>query len=686
MKPGDDVRCRYATWERDVGSDAPGTGPLSPDFSGMSPELMDRFVKELEHARGVIGERAEAVRRVFAARGLPAASLSPIGEVERWIDERLPDLRRRHRMAVGLSHAPGWSPAASSALVPYDEGNLLGVAEARRLGGALAAAYKDVDPDAPFDFHLVDKYREMVEALAAHADDSEFTAAFFAGIGARRTVELPRRLRQVLQEDVDEAVRTASRAFGSAVSGGSAVPGFAAVAGAVRGRADDEEDREAVGDLLSAGRLPTEWLAQVVATQVFLPGDETRGETLAPYLEALAADPAAARLAIALATRNSPLPKDTATSLLSPPGLAALYGRDRRPDLATFLRDLNDRAAVDAASADAFGRMLAAASGAYDERDGAHSDVAARFAFAVVTGTSGFRFAPPTRVHLAEIAGAYATEMAEGADLGDSNQLLPSAFGPVESRVPGLSPAFRLSPEDTYRFLLAFAGDESDRRPFDQGMGDLARRLVGVNVPAMLKAADPSRLDDVFAALGNVRGFELAAAEKHLQALDDLAEQNEEADDLTWDVGQLVLGKAVPPGELLWLMLDQGRGLMKSLSPDEKTNVERLRDGDDAETLGRQHAVAGLLLGAGFPAAVSPKDYQATCPPGVAIADEKGNLRPFPSIAQSGNQGLRALDQWFITNGLGGRDDLSLGEESKKLGDIFEGRKNNGKARAVTLD
>ncbi|XVQ83346.1 hypothetical protein ACQP2K_31585 [Microbispora siamensis] len=644
---------------------------------------MDRFVKELEHARAVVGEHAGAVRRVFAAKGLPAASLSPIGEIERWIDERLPDLRRRHRVAVSLSHAPSWSPTASSALVPYDEKSLLGAAEARRLGGALAAAYKDIDPDALFDFHLVDKYRKIVEKLAAHADDSEFTAAFFAGIGARRTVELPRRLRQVLQENVDEAVRAASRAFGSAVSGGSAVPGFSAVAVAVRTRADDDEDRRSIGELLSAGRLPAEWLAEVVATQVFLPADETRGETLAPYLKALAADPAAARLAIALATRDSPLPKDTAARLLMRPGLGP---RDRRPDLVTFLRDLNDRAAVDPTSADAFGRMLAAASGAYDERDGAHSDVAARFAFAVVTGASGFRFAPPTRVHLAEIAGAYATEMAEGANLGDANQLLPSAFGPVESRVPGLPPAFRLSPEDTFRFLLTFAGAESNRRPFDQGMGDLAKRLVGMNVPPMLKADDLSRLDDVFAALGNVRGFELAAAEKHLKALDDAAERNDMADDMAWDVSQLVLGKALPQGELLWLMLDQSRGLMDNLGPDEETNVERLRDSDDAETLGRQHTVAGLLLGAGFPAAVSPKDYQAACPPGVAIADDEGNLRPFPAISQSGNQGLRALDQWFIANGLGGDEQLSLGQSSQRWADRFDGSKQRAQGRAELLN
>ncbi|WP_211591640.1 hypothetical protein [Microbispora sp. H10836] len=289
---------------------------------------------------------------------------------------------------------------------------------------------------------------------------------------------------------MDEAVRTVSRAFGSAVSGGPAVPGFAAVAASVRTGAGDEEDRRDIGDLLPAGRLPTEWLADLVATQVFPSREKTPAKTLAPYLRALAADPAAARLAISLATRDSPLPKDTAARLLALPGVAP---RDRRPDLVTFLRDLNDLAAADATSADAFGRMLAAAAGAYDEKDGAHSDVAARFAFAVMTGTPGFRFAPPTRVHVAEVAGAYATEMAEGANLGDSNQLLPSAFGPVESRVPGLSPAFRLSPEDTFRFLLAFAGDESDRGPFDQGMGDLANRLVGVNVPPMLKG--PARHD-----------------------------------------------------------------------------------------------------------------------------------------------------------------------------------------------
>ena len=49
----------------------PGTGPLSPDFAGIDPELMDRFVGELERARRVIGENVEAIRQTFAANGMP---------------------------------------------------------------------------------------------------------------------------------------------------------------------------------------------------------------------------------------------------------------------------------------------------------------------------------------------------------------------------------------------------------------------------------------------------------------------------------------------------------------------------------------------------------------------------------------------------------------------------------------
>jgi len=52
---------------------------------------------------------------------------------------------------------------------------------------------------------------------------------------------------------------------------------------------------------------------------------------------------------------------------------------------------------LDASSADApCGRLLASASGAYDERDGAQSDLAARFAFTVITTVDDLSLASAT--------------------------------------------------------------------------------------------------------------------------------------------------------------------------------------------------------------------------------------------------------------------------------------------------
>lgn len=656
----------------------PGTGPLSPDFSGLDPEAMERFIAELTRGRGVIGENAEAIRREIAALGIPMSALNRIREIEDWIDERLPELRRRNRLARETSKWPGWAPLPTG-LAAYDEQGLLPAAEARRLGRELAERYKSIDPDPPlgWDPGLDEKLESIVAALRAHALDPDLTAAFFAGIGPRRTLELPARLRYGLQRDAEKAIETLSVAFGSAVAVAATTPEFRPVSDALRTHRGDPEERRAIGDLLSAGRFPTEWLAKAAFTQVLSRGSKDTGAVLAPYLNALAKDPSAARLALALATRD----------LAREPGFApyGVPGPDRRPDLATHLRDLAKRVETDAGAADAFGRLLAAASGAYDETDGRHTEAAARFAFTVITTADEMRIAPATRVHLAEIAGAYATELTEGANLGDDNQLQPSAFTPVASRVPGLSPAFRLNPEDTYRFIKTFAATDADLAPFQTGMGDLARRLIDHNVPIMRATADPTRLDDVFAALGNVRGLELAAATAARAPADDRRAAASDAASVGSGGLLGIVGMVVPggtAGQALWTALSTGWSAYDTYKSEEPPEKEKLRSADELETLGRRHAVAQSLLDAGFRPTLSPQEYQATCPPGVAIADAQGKLRPFTDIARSGEPGLQALDRWFIANGLGKDDKLALGELSGRFSDRFDGRKQHAEQRA----
>jgi len=660
----------------------PGTGPLSPDFSGLDPEQMERFIAELDRGRGVIGENLEAIRRELAAVGIFPPELNRIAELARWIDEQLPDLRRRARLARETAKWPGWAPVLTG-LVAYDEKRILPAAEAQRLGRALAERYNRIDPDPPLGFApgLDEELRRIVAELREHALDPDFAAAFFGALGPRRTVELPRRLRLGLPSgDEAKAIETVSIAFGSAVAGAATSPGFRAVDEAVRRRRDDHEERQAIGDLLSAGRFPTEWLAKVAFTQVLAYGSRDPAATLTPYLNALAKDPAAARLALALSTRE--IARFPALPL-TPFGTSR---SDSRPDLATYLRWLTTRVGRDAEAADAFGRVLAAASGAYDEADGRHSEPAARFAFTVITRADEWKVPPAMRVHLAEIAGAYASEIAEGADLGDDNQLQPSAFGPVASRIPGLSPAFRLSPADTYRFLTTFAATDTDLAPFEAGLGNLARRLIDHNVPLLRRTGDPTQLSAVFAVLGNVRGFELAAAEAVRGPLDERRAAG--ADAVSVGGGALfgIVGLAIPgglTGQALWTALSTGWSAYDTYKPDPPKGTDHLMAADRLETLGRRHAVATALLQAGFRPQVSPGAYQAACPPGVAIADDRGNLRPFADIAKSGEPGLQALDRWFIANGLGKDDKLALGELAGDLADRFDGRKQQAAQRAA---
>ncbi|WP_214412919.1 DUF6571 family protein [Sphaerisporangium fuscum] len=672
-----------------VSSGAPalptGTGPLSPQFTGINPALMDGFVAEIDHARGVIGERTEAIRRVFAANGVPATSLNPIAEIEHWLDERLPDLRRRSRQAHELAKLPSWAPGGAGALLPYEEKTVLPAAEARRLGTDLASQYKSINPDAFFDPGLDEKYQKIVNALAAHSHDPEFTTAFFTSLGLNRTMQLPERLRRVLQEGDQEAVDTVSRALGTAISAGAA--GMAAISKGLKDKADKYDDQKAIGELLSAGRFPTEWLAQVVATQIFTPGDKATGSVLTPYLHALANDPGAARLAISLATSDSPLPRD-ALAKLSAGGLFPVALADRRPNLVAFLKNLNDRAAVDATSADAFGRVLAAASGAYDEKDGHHSDMAARFAFTVITTADGLKLADPTRIHLSEIAGAYATEITEGANLSDVNHLLSSAYGNFKSQIPGLKPAFRLSPEDTYKFIRTFTDTTENQMPFREGMGNLARRLIDAEVPTMMKSKDTTQLDDLFAALGNVSGLQLAAEKKWGKAKDDAADASDKTFSTISGNTLGVFGLFVPGaqvGATLWTVLSGVWSAADTYKPDQEKEVEKIENTDNLETLGRQHAIAQALMDAGFKPKISPQDYQAAHPKAVAISETNGHLRPFADILKTGKGGIESLDSWFLDNGADD-DKNSLGGVTRFLADRFDGRKDYSRDRARMFD
>ncbi|MET8156986.1 DUF6571 family protein [Sphaerisporangium sp. NPDC005289] len=627
---------------------------------------MTGFITEIDHARGTIAEHTEAIRRVFAANDLPATSLTPIAEVEHWIDTHLPDLRRRVQTARNTAQLPNWSPQATH-LIPYEEKPALPTAEAQRLGQELATQYKKAS-EGLINLDRQAEYQKVLDTLAQHVHDPAYTAAFFAALGVHETLQLPVVLREHLGDPGeatlapprpdDELIRAISQAFATAVSSGSRLPGMTQISNALRSPDLDPRDTFGASLILAAGAFPAEWLAQVVAAR----GLATPRDVHTGYLYALGNNPAAARLAIKTALGDSA----------------------DQSALKKWLKGMSDRTSGPYATdieADAFGRMLAAASGAHDEKDGTHSKDAALFAFTVMTTMGDLRIGQAARIHLAEIAGRYVTEIAEGSDITDKNHLLPSAFVDVVSRTPGLKPTFRLSPEDTYKFIKTFADSPETQTPFREGMGNLARRLIHAEVPAMLESKDPARVNEIFAALGNTAGMQLAAEKKLSQVKDD-------ADDAAGKTFSTISGNMLGvigifvPGEKIgataWTLLSGGWSAFDTYK-EENEEGEKVEQRNRDETLGRQHTIANWLTEGGMAPRIPPARY-----PG--IANQSGLLRPFSEILTTGENGLNALDSWFIDNGMGSGDLKSFGEISDQFATTLEGRKTRVAERALKLD
>ncbi|MFC4060609.1 hypothetical protein ACFOWE_20085 [Planomonospora corallina] len=638
---------------------------------------MLEFVSALERGRDVIGEQSERIRQLLAAAQVPASGLRPIAEIAGWIDGELPGLRRRQEIARATNALPTWG--VRSPLVAFDEGAYRSPADSRKQGTELGKRLAELGPaglwNGPADS---DRYARVVEDLEKNKHDAEFTAAFFAALGVQGTLGLPVLLREGVHTkrqagthapaDPDETLlRTVSQAFGSAVTAGAHVPGFAKVRDAVRdaGAAGPSEKRLGAELLLTAGEFPAEWLAGLASAW----GMADPRKVPAGLMYALGNNPAAARLAIGKVTGS--------------------FTKDQKK-LAEYLKAFNGQVLngpFEDARADAFGRMLAAAAGAYDEQDGAHSGEAAAFAFTVMTAFGDLKVPEKARVHLSEIAGAYVTEITEGANIGDGNMTEPSALKPTTSAL-GLRSAFTLNPQDTYTFLKTFADTDENLTPFEEGIGRFSQKLIAENLGTTKQSRETGSLEQALIALGNVRGFEVAAAEKVRGELDALDEQAKKLQGFALDLGLGVggLGFEKAAGQLAWLALSTGFSGKDAFGPEDGKRTDKLGKADGDTTLGRQHMFAQALMDAGFTPKVTPGEYQAACPPGVAVADGEGNLRPFPDLLEQGNKGLTAFEKWADANGMGGSDRLSVGSLSGRMADWFEGGNGRGRERALAFD
>lgn len=523
------------------------------------------------------------------------------------------------------------------------------------------------------------------------------------------------RLERYDKKAADKHRKVMSDALTTAIGAQPAVLGSAWQADKLK-----EAPTHELASLLRHGMFPTAWLTEIARSRVGKPvGDGSRPrrwETdLGPLLPALANNPDAARGLFNAMSREdlrdvfAELNRLGATKIAIFPWLEI----EKSKSPWQVPRSMNFDVGAE------FGRMLAVAGGAYDK--GPHSPEAVKFAFNVMTimgdlkdtdGTADspatpMEVAPNARIFMSTLAGAYAAEITEGANIGDTNMTEESALKPFTSAF-GMTSAFTLSPKDTYRFLKTFADSPANLLPFDQAMGGLSQKLIADASEKTRRTGDVDHLDRVFTALGNVRGFELAAVEKVQGNLDSIDEQAKDTFNFFRDTTIGLASMYIVPFKAMnyfWFGLSttlSGHGAF--IEDDPETRMDRTNAAERVATLGRQHMYAQILMANGFVPKVAPAEFQAgrasitdakgnlkpfselIKPPDVPLTDAKGNLRPPSELVAKGDEGLKAFERWMIANGMGSDDKTSLGGLSNEMADRFESRNKRGRERALAFD
>ncbi|WP_433335699.1 hypothetical protein [Spirillospora sp. CA-294931] len=637
------------------------SAPFPPGFSGIDPILLDAMIGEFRRTRADLTGTLSPYRARLGPLGVPRTALRDVELVCSWIDAQLPMLIRRRDLAIALDDCgqPG--------LASVDESLILTPSEARRHGAALAKRFKD------------GSLHELLNELGPHRFDGDYTAAFFAALGTKLTLGLPSRIAEHGRDGhVGRQLRETSQAFATAVSSGTRVPGFGTVARSLFNPDLSPDDRRNAAALVSSGAFPPEWLASLARLHALDPLHRqaaarpdmraadltaTDWETVRRMLRALANNPVASRLAFQE---------------------MAAEERGLAPVLTTFTR----MATLDPETATQLGRAFAAAS---SER----STNAATFAFTVITTVPKTTVSDNMRLPLAQIAGTYATEITEGANIDDRTQ--GTAFGRVQTYTPGLKPMFSLSPQDTYAFLKTFADSPTHMRPFEQGMSDLTRRLgaEGIRLEIAKGKGDLPHgtpgLERVMQALGYVAGLQ-SQAQHTVQGRLDERDANRREDlaklpGLAFDTGAVFLPMAPMVDENLWGLVRQAAEGHISRTNDtaaDNTRISRLESRELQLSLGLQHSVVQRLLSGGYPLKVRPADF--TPPhPDHPFTTPRGRLLPYDQLTKD----TKALDNyvtWLETNGRGGHDDDAFGQVAVRASGAFAGKQHQASHEAANWE
>ncbi|WP_067175332.1 hypothetical protein [Microtetraspora niveoalba] len=601
------------------------------DFCGIDPAAMNAMATDLRQAADRLTAFSADFEGLLRANGVSTAPLTHIAAIAEWGRRQAPMLSDRAELIKALNGTGDDTFARlPDALASFSAGRDLALTY-----GTGILTNKGIKPELKGDL-----VHEHVDELARLAGDPAAAAAFFATLPADVRHALPELLAATGSPTAKQDLAAFSAALGAALRAPGGIPAFEKVKADLVSKPADRGEAWNRLALLIGAKAPTDVrvaAARALALDAFAgnPRQDWRGgsaslsraygyssDVVALALEVLAGDGAAAR---------------TAFAQMGGDGVTL----DRVGKMKLFLNYAKSVGTGDAV-ADAFGHVMEAGSEAATEKPGKHSAPAAAFALDAVLAAGSFgKDLPNTARDSMEVIGeSYVHELASGARF-DKALHRTSGMATPENWVPitGVTPAFYLSPGDTYRFLQTFAGEERLTDDFDKAAAGF-RYDVLTSAARLDAKGDNYRFQRASQMFGDLGGLEFKAA---LEVRGEKDATDSLIRDLTKNTMALGIDRIPIAGPIVgvgWTLAKTygASKLLDNWAAGFETRVQSLAEARANFTLRQKYDMAYLLHDAGYP---------ASRPPSELIKARTGHLKTFDELmAEAKQEAARTGKSW----------------------------------------
>ncbi|WP_182882244.1 hypothetical protein [Microbispora sp. H10949] len=603
----------------------------SGDFCGIDPAAMNAMAADLRRAADRLTAFSADFEGLFRANGVSTAPLTQVTAIADWGRGQVPKLSERAELIKALNGTGDHTFARlPDALDSFATGHGLGL----MYGTGLLA-----NPDFTVETKG-DLVHQHIKEIAALAKDPAAAAAFFATLPAEVRDALPDLLMNTGSPTAKADLAAFSAALGAALHAPGRIPAFEKVKAELLSTPANRVVAWNRLALLAGAEAPTDVrvsAARTLALDDFTknPRQDWRGagvnetdtygyspDTVALALGLLAGDGKAARAAFAQ---------------MGGDGVKLTQVEKMKQ----FLAYAKSTGAGDDV-ADAFGRAMEAGSEAATEKLGKHSAEAAAFTLdaMLAAGSFGKDLPNAARDSMTSIAKSYIHELASGARFDKaiyrkSGMAVPDEWLPI----PGVTPAFYLSPGDTYRFLQTFTGEESLTEDFDKTAAQFRYDILMATA-----RLDAKRDKDWFRRgaqmFGDLGGLEFKAAL-------EVRGEKDTTDNLIRDLSKNTIGLGIDQIPVVSGLIETGWTLTKTYAASSllddwaasfETRVQALTEARANFTLRQKYDMAYLLHDAGYPAEKAPSEITSA---------RTGDLKTFDELmAEAKREATRTGSNW----------------------------------------